>query len=92
MTEEQKSVVVTEAANGFKRVTTQLSSGKWLLTIAAAFCLLMMVYTDCKVAIKQFEAMKPIVMPFDITSIMGLLVMITTSYFHANKDNNKDGA
>lgn len=68
-----------------QRVTTQFTSGKWLITMAAAVCIVAMVYTDCRSAMKQAASGIPVVMPFDITSIMSLLTMVVTSYFHSNQ-------
>ena len=92
MTEEQKSVVVTELANASKRITTQFSSGRWLLTMASAVCVVMMVYADCRVAMKQATAGIAVLMPFDITAILTIVATVFTSYFHVNKENGSEGA
>jgi len=66
------------------RVVGQISSGRWLLTIIAGACLLLLTILDCRAYMKYPE--KPL--PVSVEAIFAVITMVFMSYFHSSKDGN----
>ena len=67
------------------RVVNQLTSGRWLLTIAAAVCLLMFAATDCWAV---YHGKTPPVSP---EAIVAIITMVFLNYFKSPKEADADG-
>lgn len=65
------------------RVVSQVSSGRWLLTIIAGGCLLMLTFLDCKAYMKYPE--KPL--PVSVEAIFAVITMVFMSYFHGKRED-----
>jgi hypothetical protein len=63
------------------RVVGQLSSGRWILTIIAGGCLLLLTFTDCKSVLQG----KP--PPISVEAIFSIITMVFVSYFNKPKEN-----
>lgn len=63
------------------RVVNQVSSGRWLLTIIAGGCLLMLTYLDCRAYLQYPD--KPL--PVSVEAIFAVITMVFMSYFHNSK-------
>jgi hypothetical protein len=71
------------------RVVNQITSGRWLLTIVAAVCLLLFTITDCWAV---YHGKEPPISPEAIATI---ITMVFMSYFRNPKegaDANGDGS
>ena len=66
------------------RVVGQATSGRWLLTIIAGACLLLLTILDCRAYMKYPE--KPL--PVSVEAIFAVITMVFMSYFHSSKDGN----
>ena len=64
------------------RVVGQVSSGRWLLTIIAGVCLLMLTFLDCRAYMRYQD--KPL--PVSVEAIFAVITMVFMSYFHGKKD------
>lgn len=64
------------------RVVVQVSSGRWLLTIIAGGCLLMLTFLDCRAYMRYPD--KPL--PVSVEAIFAVITMVFMSYFHGKKD------
>lgn len=71
------------------RVVGQATSGRWLLTIAAAVCLLIVTGTDAWFAMKHFQTEPNARLPFEASTIFTLIGGVFTFYFL--KPNDADG-
>ncbi len=65
------------------RVVGQVSSGRWLLTIIAGICLLLMTLLDFQAYMKYPD--KPL--PVSVEAIFAVITMVFMSYFHKSKDD-----
>ena len=59
------------------RVVGQISSGRWLLTIIAGVCLLMLTILNCRAYMKYPD--KPL--PVSVEAIFTVITMVFVSYF-----------
>lgn len=73
------------------RVIGQATSGRWLLTIASATCLLMMATTDAWFAVKFLSKDPTLKLPFDASTIFTLIGGVFTFYFLKPNDNGDAG-
>lgn len=67
------------------RVVNQLTSGRWLLTIAAAICLLMFTATDCWAV---YRGKTP---PISPEAIVAIITMVFMAYFKNPKEGDANG-
>jgi len=90
--------------NKLDRVANQWTSGRFLLTQAAAACLMLMTVTDCYVAAKIIKTALSLnldlstlniahSMPFDVGQIFIVTVMVFQNYFHKpnGEEHKADG-
>ena len=79
-------------------LTQKMTGGRYLLTIAAALCLILFSSVDCYVAVKNMDVAKEerTVMPVDPAVVMTLIGVVFTAYFNkreaedqANANKNK---
>lgn len=68
------------------RFVTKISSGRFLLTQAAAGCMIMLTMTDCYIAIKHPEQKLPI----SIDGLVAIISMVFVSYFNAKPEIVED--
>lgn len=59
------------------RIVNQLSSGRWLLTQAAATCMIVFTLTDCYIAIKHPDQKIPV----SIDGMVAIITMVFMAYF-----------
>ena len=71
------------------RVVGQATSGRWLLTIASAMCLLIVTGTDAWYALKYIPKDGNLKLPFESSTIFTLIGGVFTFYFL--KPNDADG-
>jgi len=64
------------------RVVGQISSGRWLLTIIAGVCLLMLTILNCRAYMKYPD--KPL--PVSVEAIFTVITMVFVSYFSKKED------
>lgn len=64
------------------RVVSQVSSGRWLLTIIAGGCLAMLTFLDFRAYMKYPD--KPL--PVSVEAIFAVITMVFMSYFHGKKE------
>jgi hypothetical protein len=66
------------------RVVGQVSSGRWLLTIIAGGCLLMLTFLDCRAYLTHPD--KPL--PVSVEAIFAVITMVFMSYFNKTRDDS----
>ncbi len=66
------------------RVVGQVSSGRWLLTIIAGGCLLMLTFLDCKAYMRYPDK----ALPVSVEAIFAVITMVFMSYFNKTKDDS----
>ena len=67
-----------------ERVVSQMTSGRWLLTIVAAMCLLLFTVTDCWATYKGKEP------PISPEAIATIITMVFMSYFKNPKEDGDE--
>lgn len=67
-----------------ERVVSQMTSGRWLLTIVAAMCLLLFTVTDCWAV---YRGKTPPISPEAIATI---ITMVFMSYFKSPKEGGDE--
>jgi len=60
------------------RIISQGTSGRWILTVIAGGCLLMITFADCKAVMMDKE------LPFSAEAIFSVITMVFMSYFNKN--------
>ena len=68
------------------RVVGQVSSGRWLLTIIAGGCLLMLTFLDCKAYMRYPDK----ALPVSVEAIFAVITMVFMSYFAKPKEIEKE--
>lgn len=74
---------MTEAVKD--KAVSQMTSGRWLLTVTAGACLMVTTLTCCWQGV---HGEKPFIDPAALT---GILTMVFVSYFNKANGNNADG-
>lgn len=67
-----------------KRLVSQATSARWILTIIAGGCLLLFTYTDCKSVLMGKPA------PISVEAILSIITMVFVSYFAKDRPANND--
>ena len=70
------------------RIVNQLSSGRWLLTQAAALCMIMFTVTDCYIAMKHPDQKLPV----SIDGMVAIITMVFMAYFQKQDAAPTEGA
>ena len=81
-------LVLRKDTSSLLRVVGQATSGRWLLTIAAAICLLLVTGTDAWFAIKHFSTEPNARLPFEASTIFTLIGGVFTFYFLKPTDSD----
>lgn len=63
------------------RFVNQVTSGRWLITIAVAVCIVAMCMTNCYVAVHAARVGGEPVMPFSNEALFGLIGAAVAFYF-----------
>lgn len=75
----------------WERITSQFTSGRWLLTVISGLCLLGMTLTDCYVAYVQLgrhaSAAGPIALPFSVEALLAIITAVFMAYFGKTPTN-----
>jgi hypothetical protein len=65
------------------RIVSQVTSGRWILTVIGGICFFMVCYVDCKVA-----AAGKTPVPFSVEAIVSIMTMVFANYFNQKKESD----
>lgn len=68
------------------RVLAQITSGRWLITIAATYCLIVLTKTLCTLMIAGKITMEASTYVAIVMSVLNAIGMVTVFYFQKNRD------
>jgi len=75
----------------FGIIVKQITSGRWLITMASAWCFIMLTRTLCNLMEQGKITLEASTYVAIVMSILNTIAAISMFYFQKNRDNNGNG-